>query len=227
MHVGRGLNFICVTGISASGKDYQSERLVADVPTAVRLSPGDLMRKAQKSENKNHGFLKPYIDLLKVGGIFPGEVTMSILAAEISDHVERGADTFVLTGFPRNEGNLNTYDKYLLGIRKWFWPIYEDMVFLSIDEAEAFKRRDLRVSETLRRNEEVRADDLPGVMEKKLVVFKEETQPLINRLVDSGRMLVVDARGSKDETQRELRRNLMWDSYHPPVEGAVPPRSRR
>lgn len=227
MNAGKGLHFICVTGISASGKDYQSERLIADVPTAVRLSPGDLMRKAQNPKNKNHGILEPYFEFLKRGDIFPGEVTMAILASEIAESAEKGATTFLLTGFPRNEGNLKAYDAYLYRVQQRFGPVFEDMVYLSIDEEDAYQRRDLRVSETLLRNEEIRGDDLPGVMEKKLVVFKQETQPLIDRLVESGRMLVIDARGTKEETQIELRRQLMWDKFHPFIEGTLPSKSRK
>lgn len=221
-----GLHFVCVTGISASGKDYQSELLIKDIPTAVVLSPGDLMRKARSPDDKNHGLLNPYLDYLKVGGIFPSEATMGILSAEIEDNLEKGTTTFVLTGFPRSDDNIKFFDDYLVGIRNRFENVRDDLVYLDIDESDAFLRRDIRVEGCIRRGIEVREDDLPGVMEKKIVVFNNETLPVINRLISEGRMAVINARGTKDETQIKLRRQLKWELLHH-VENGLPPQTRK
>ncbi|KAM8930293.1 UMP-CMP kinase isoform 2-T2 [Pelodytes ibericus] len=105
---------VFVLGGPGAGKGTQCERIVQKYGY-THLSAGDLLRdERKKPDSQVGGLIESYI---KEGKIVPVEITIGLLkkAMELTMKNDTNKNKFLIDGFPRNEDNLQGWEKTMNG----------------------------------------------------------------------------------------------------------------
>jgi UMP-CMP kinase len=97
---------IFVLGGPGSGKGTQSERLSSTFGY-VHLSAGELLRQERESSSPEGALIEEY---LREGRIVPVELSLGLLKKAM---VASGATRFLIDGFPRNQDNLEGWQRVM------------------------------------------------------------------------------------------------------------------
>jgi UMP-CMP kinase len=97
---------IFVLGGPGSGKGTQSERLSSTFGY-VHLSAGELLRQERESGSPEGALIEEY---LREGRIVPVELSLGLLKKAM---VASGATRFLIDGFPRNQDNLEGWQRVM------------------------------------------------------------------------------------------------------------------
>ena len=189
---------LILLGPPGSGKGTQALRLVAK-HGIVQLSTGEMLRAAVAAETPIGLQAK---DIMANGGLVPDEVVVGI----ISDRVEQ-ADAkkgFILDGFPRTVPQADALDELL---KKKHLKL-DAVVELRVNESALLARVEKRAEETRARGEEVRVDDTPEVLTKRLAQYRSLTEPLIHYYSERRKLLTVDGMMTIEHVTREINRIL-------------------
>jgi adenylate kinase len=196
------LRFYFFHGKGSSGKDTQAKSIIEGNPKAVIISTGELVRNASETESRHHEFLSPHLEIMQNGGLISDKVITEVVRREIEIERAKGVTDFLLTGFPRTEGQLDTVDEMILKMRENY-PVEDNHVYFSVLDNTARRRAQKRRDEARANEFEIREDDDPEIVEKRLSVFNDSTLPMIQRLLHEGRLHVVSA-GKSAEGVREV-----------------------
>ena len=82
------------------------------------------------------------------------------------------------------------------------------MVELRVNESALLQRVETRVAEMRARGEEVRIDDTPEVLSKRLASYRSLTEPLIHYYSERRKLLTVDGMMTIEHVTREINRIL-------------------
>jgi adenylate kinase len=82
------------------------------------------------------------------------------------------------------------------------------VVELKVNESALLTRVENRAAETRARGEEVRADDTPEVLTKRLHNYRTQTEPLIHYYADQRKLMTVDGMMTIEEVTSEILRIL-------------------
>lgn len=199
---------LILLGPPGSGKGTQALRLVAK-HGIVQLSTGEMLRAAVAAETPVGLQAK---DIMANGGLVPDEVVVGI----ISDRIEQpdAKKGFILDGFPRTVPQAVALDELL---KKKHLKL-DAVVELRVNESALLERVEKRAEETRARGEEVRADDTPEVLTKRLAQYRSMTEPLIHYYSERRKLATVDGMMTIEQVTREVNRILA-------AVGAVEPRA--
>src|ERR1700759_697003 len=196
---------IILLGPPGSGKGTQAQRLVHRFGI-VQLSTGEMLRAAVAAGTPIGLKAK---DIMASGGLVPDEVVVGIISDRIDqDDAQKG---FILDGFPRTVPQAAALDDLL----KHKHIKLDAVIELSVNESALLQRVETRVAEMRARGEEVRIDDTPEVLTKRLASYRSLTEPLIHYYSERRKLLTVDGMMTIEEVTREIGRIL-------PALGAVP-----
>jgi adenylate kinase len=136
------------------------------------------------------------------GGLVPDDVVVGI----ISDRIEQpdAAAGFILDGFPRTVPQAEALDELLKNKHMKL----DDVIELRVNESALIDRVETRAAETLARGEEVRVDDTPEVLTKRLASYRSLTEPLIHYYSERRKLMTVDGMMTIEEVTREIDRIL-------------------
>src|SRR6185295_10459326 len=134
----------------------------------------------------------------------------------ISDRLDQPdmKNGFILDGFPRTVPQAEALDELL---KKKHIKL-DAVVELRVNESALLNRVESRVAEMLARGEQVRIDDTPEVLSKRLASYRALTEPLIHYYSERRKLLTVDGMMTIEHVTREINRILT-------AIGAVPARS--
>ncbi len=155
---------IVIFGAPGSGKGTQSDMLIAHYGLE-HISTGDVLRAEIKRETELGRTAKQYIDQ---GQLIPDDLMVSILAS-VYDGFGRSHKGVIFDGFPRTIPQAEAL-KAMLAERG---DKVAAMIELDVPEDELMKRL------LLRGQMSGRADDNEETIKKRLVVYHQQTQPLI------------------------------------------------
>jgi adenylate kinase len=193
------LQFIFINGKGGSGKDTQAELFLKEHrEKGDRISTGDIYRGAKGNTGefcKYHERIAPYIAKVDAGGFIPDNVIVGIVKEEILARVKKGKEIFIFTGFPRTEPQLTMVDKMLAELNEKF-DIRSHHIYYSLSDETCRERARYRCISARRRGEPTRVDDEPIVVERRLEVFRDLTEPMIKRLSQEDRLIRIDAEAS-------------------------------
>ncbi len=189
---------LILLGPPGSGKGTQAQRLVQRYGI-VQLSTGEMLRAAVAAETPVGLKAK---DIMASGGLVPDAVVVGI----ISDRLDQpdAAKGFILDGFPRTVPQAEALDELLKNKHMRLDAVIE----LRVNESALLQRVENRAAETRARGEEVRIDDTPEVLTKRLASYRAQTEPLIHYYSERRKLLTVDGMMTIEHVTREINRIL-------------------
>ena len=174
---------IVIFGAPGSGKGTQSDKLIEKYGLE-HISTGDVLRSEIKNGTELGKTAKGYIDQ---GQLIPDELMVSILAS-VYDSFGREHKGVIFDGFPRTIPQAEAL-KAMLAERG---DSISAMLELDVPEDELMKRL------LLRGQLSGRADDNEETIKKRLVVYHNQTQPLIEWYKSEGLHHHIDGLGDLD-----------------------------
>jgi len=204
---------LILLGPPGSGKGTQAQRLVHK-HGIVQLSTGEMLRAAVAAGTPVGLQAK---EIMANGGLVPDEVVVGI----ISDRVELpdAKKGFILDGFPRTVPQAAALDELL---RKKHLKL-DAVIELRVNESALLERVERRAEETRARGEEVRVDDTPEVLTKRLAQYRSLTEPLIHYYSERRKLLTVDGMMTIEHVTRDINRILGAIGALEPKEHAAEP----
>ena len=189
---------LILLGPPGAGKGTQAQRLVHKYGI-VQLSTGEMLRAAVAAQTPVGLQAK---DIMAGGGLVPDEIVIGI----ISDRLDQPdmKNGFILDGFPRTVPQAEALDDLL---KKKHMRL-DAVVELRVNESALLNRVETRVAEMRARGEEVRVDDTPEVLSKRLASYRTLTEPLIHYYSERRKLLTVDGMMTIEHVTREIGRIL-------------------
>ena len=189
---------LILLGPPGAGKGTQAQRLV-NKHKIVQLSTGDMLRAAVKAGTPIGLKAKGFMDR---GELVPDEIVIGIVADRIDEpDAKKG---FILDGFPRTVPQAEALDCML----KEKGLTLQGVIELKVDEGALLNRIEKRVAETLARGEQVRADDNPETLKKRLAAHYALTAPLAVHYAQKGKLSSLDGMASITKVAGEIDRIL-------------------
>src|ERR1044071_9786791 len=173
---------LILLGPPGAGKGTQAQRLVQK-HGIIQLSTGDMLRAAVAAGTPVGMQAK---EIMANGGLVPDEIVIGIISDRLDQpDMKQG---FILDGFPRTVPQAAALDELLK--RKHIK--LDAVVELRVNESALLQRVENRVAEMRERGEEVRIDDTPAVLAKRLAQYRSLTEPLIHYYSERRKLLTVD-----------------------------------
>ncbi|MBR0975023.1 MULTISPECIES: adenylate kinase [Bradyrhizobium] len=190
---------IILLGPPGSGKGTQAQRLVQRY-SIVQLSTGEMLRAAVAAGTPVGLKAK---EIMASGGLVPDEVVVGI----ISDRIDQpdAKNGFILDGFPRTVPQAEALDELL----KHKHLKLDAVIELRVNESALLNRVETRVAQMRERGEEVRIDDTPEVLTRRLASYRNQTEPLIHYYSERRKLSTIDGMMAIDEVTRAIHRLLL------------------
>ncbi|MFH0937583.1 MAG: nucleoside monophosphate kinase [Candidatus Daviesbacteria bacterium] len=172
---------ILFAGPNGSGKTTQA-KILAQKLRLYFASAGDILREKAQEDSEEGNEVKRF---LGAGVLGDDEMTAKYLKEKLAGpEAEKG---FVLDGFPRRVSQLEHFD-----------PGFDVAFFLDIPDEEAKKR-------LLARG---RADDTPEVIEERLRIYHQETEPVVDYYQKLGKLIRIDGTKDIESVAEEIKQKL-------------------
>jgi adenylate kinase len=186
------VNFL-IFGPPGSGKGTQSVQLAAKF-NLLHLSTGDMLR-AEITAGTELG--KKMSLIMSKGELVPDEVVIEMIAFKIDN--SKGSAGFLFDGFPRTVAQTVSLEKMLneRGMK------IDQMLVLDVDHDELVKRLIARAELSGRPD-----DKDPAVIENRIDVYKEKTEPIINYCAQKGIYQPVNGMGTIDDIFKRLSEHM-------------------
>jgi len=186
---------LILLGPPGAGKGTQAARLEENLG-CTQLSTGDMLRAAVTAGTEIGLQAK---GIMARGELVPDEVVVSI----ISDRIDEPdcASGFLLDGFPRNVAQAEALD-LMLGEKNLQ---LDAVVEIAVDDGILVSRIEKRASETAGGP---RDDDNAESLKNRLVVYHEQTAPLIDYYKNKGILKSVNGMADIDNVTTQLEEVL-------------------
>ena len=206
---------IVLLGAPGSGKGTQARRLMEErgIP---QISTGDMLRAAVAADTR---FGRQARTIMEEGRLVPDDIMLGIISERLAENdTEQG---FILDGFPRTGKQAQDLEELL---EQQEQPL-DAAILLDIDFDILMKRLTGRrtcsrtgkllnvhfssqeeLDECLRMGGELvqREDDKEETIGKRLSVYREQTEPVVDYYRSRGLLKSIDADGSMDEVYERL-----------------------
>jgi adenylate kinase len=210
---------IVFLGAPGSGKGTQAQKLMADYGLQ-QISTGDLLRAAVAAGSELGQRAKAAMD---AGELVTDDIVLGIIAERLAQ--DDCANGFILDGYPRNLQQARDLEPVLADIGQSL----DAAVLLEVDMDILLKRLTGRrtCSKTgkllnvyFSPQEEIdavtvaggelvqRADDNEAIIGKRLSVYREQTEPLVDFYRDAGLLKTVQGEGDIEEIYAQLKTEL-------------------
>jgi len=179
---------LLVLGPQGSGKGTQAARLSTGhgIP---HVSTGDMFRAAIAAGTELGREVEP---ILAAGELVPDGLTVALIRERLSQ--ADASDGFVLDGFPRNLEQAEALDAMLAQIGRTL----DAVLFFDLSDDVALERL------LGRARDEERPDDTPDVIARRLAIYHEQTEPVVERYRATGKLVPLHAERSVGEVAAEI-----------------------
>jgi adenylate kinase len=195
-------------GPPGAGKGTQSEFLKKDYGF-IQISTGDILREAVKKGTELGKLAKKYMD---EGKLVPDEIIVGIIKEKLE---ELGDKNIILDGFPRTIPQAKALEEML----KEKGKDVDAVILFDIDDEEVVKRLSgRRVDPKTGKVYHIefnpppegieviqRDDDKEEVIRKRLDVYHEQTEPLIEYYKKQNKLYIIDASNSVEKVYKEIK----------------------
>lgn len=211
---------IVLLGAPGSGKGTQARRLM-EQRNIPQISTGDMLRAAVAADTRFGRQAKAIMD---EGGLVPDDVMLGIISERLTE--EDADEGFILDGFPRTRKQAADLENLLEQADQ---PL-DAAVLLDIDFEVLLKRLTGRrtcsatgkllniffssreeLEECAAQGGELvqREDDNEETIGKRLEVYRQQTEPVVDYYRSQGRLKTIDADASMDEVYERLLKVLI------------------
>ena len=182
---------IVIFGAPGSGKGTQSDLMIQHYGLE-HISTGDVLRSEIKKGTELGKLAASYID---GGNLIPDDLMISILA-KVYDGYGRGHKGVIFDGYPRTITQAEALEKMLneRGDR------VAAMIELDVPEDELMQRLIKRGKES------GRADDHEETIKQRLVIYHQQTQPLIEWYKNEGLHHHINGHGTLERIFSDIRK---------------------
>jgi adenylate kinase len=212
------LNLVLL-GPPGSGKGTQGERLQEDFRLPY-YATGDILRAAVRDGSELGGEAKEYMDR---GDLVPDHLMVGLIAERVS-RGEAG-DGFILDGFPRTTGQAEALDTEMKSLGRALTAA----ILIDVSDEEVVRRLGGRrtcvkeghvfhvefdppknedVCDVCGARLEIRDDDKPEVIRKRLATYHTKTKPLVSYYEHRGILRRVDGSREPDDVNDRIRAML-------------------
>jgi len=175
---------ILLLGPQGSGKGTQAARISAEYGIP-HIATGEILRAAMAAGTPLGRRVKPIYDS---GQLVPDDLMIALIREELESP----------DGFPRTMPQAEALDAMLAEIGRPLSVVFE----LQIPDGICIERL------TKRAGEEHRVDDTPDVISRRLRIYHEETEPLVEHYRAQGIVVGIHAEGTVNEVFAEIQRAL-------------------
>jgi len=184
---------LLVLGPQGSGKGTQAKRIAREhgIP---HVSTGDMFRAAIAAQSELGLLVEP---ILAAGDLVPDELTVALIRERLEQDDARHG--FVLDGFPRNLAQAEALDAMLSEVDRTL----DAVLFFDLPDEVATQRMLRRAAD------EARRDDLPEVIARRLEVYHEQTEPVVERYRTTGKLVPLHAERPVDAVFAEIQDALL------------------
>src|SRR3954451_16820125 len=189
---------LILLGPPGAGKGTQAQRLVQRYGI-VQLSTGEMLRAAVAAATPVGLQAR---DVMASGALVPDDIVIGIISDRLDQPDARKG--FILDGFPRTVPQAQALDELL---KKKHIKL-DAVVELRVNESALLARVETRVAQMIARGEDVRIDDTPEVLSKRLASYRSMTEPLIHYYSERRKLLTVDGMMTIEHVTREINRIL-------------------
>ena len=179
---------LLVLGPQGAGKGTQAKRIAADYGIP-HVATGDMFRAAIAAGTELGRRVEP---ILASGELVPDELTVALIRERLSQPDAR--EGFVLDGFPRTLEQAEELDAMLAEIGRSL----DAVLFFDIPDEVAVERL------VIRAEQEGREDDQPDVIARRLAIYHELTEPVVERYRATGTLVPLHASGTVGEVAAEI-----------------------
>jgi adenylate kinase len=158
---------LILIGIQGAGKSTQGN-MISEALGIPYLSSGHVFREMQKDKGKLGRFLK---EILNSGALVPDDTTLEIISTYLNKpEYQKG---FILDGFPRTVPQAKAFNGSA-----------DKVIFIDVSDKEALWRISGRMSD--------REDETLQAIRKRIELFHEKTQPVIEYYQSQGKLIQVN-----------------------------------
>jgi len=182
---------ILVLGPQGSGKGTQAKR-IADERGLPHVSTGDMFRALDDATE----FGREVTQTMERGDLVPDAITIRMIRERLAEDDARGG--FILDGFPRNLAQAEALDEMLEEIGRSLDVIF----FFDLDDETATQRA------LGRAHEEGRIDDTPESIARRLAIYHEQTEPVVDYYRTTGKLVPLHAGRSIEDVSEEIEKAL-------------------
>ncbi len=172
---------ILITGPQGSGKTTQA-KLLAEFLEVPLIDSGEILRRLAGTETEDGRRVKEALDS---GLMAPDEVVGKMVSERVGEPNCRNG--FVMDGYPRTLAQKQVFD-----------PKFDRVFYLEINDEEVRARL----------KERGRADDTPELIEKRLSLYHQLTEPVLGYYQDLGILTRIDGSKEIDLVQAAIRSEL-------------------
>ena len=183
---------LLVLGPQGSGKGTQAKRISA-AHALPHVSTGDMFRAAVTVGTELGRRVEP---ILASGDLVPDDLTVALIRERLSEQDAR--DGFVLDGFPRNLAQAEALDGMLAEIGRGL----DAVLFFDLSDELAVERIRGRALD------EGREDDSPDAIARRLAIYHEQTEAVVERYRATGKLVPLHAARSIEEVSTEIEAAL-------------------
>jgi len=178
---------LLLLGPQGSGKGTQAKRIAAN-HGLPHVSTGDIFRALDGSTPLG----REVLEIMTRGELVPDDVTIRMIRDRLAE--DDAAQGFILDGFPRNLTQAHALDAMLAEIGRGL----DAILFFDLPDDVARDRMRLRAGL------EDRPDDTPEAMERRLAIYHEETELVVEHYRTTGRLVPLHAGRTIDEVYAEI-----------------------
>ncbi len=183
---------LLVLGPQGSGKGTQAGRL-SEGHGIPHVSTGEMFRAAVAAETELGRRVGP---ILAAGELVPDDLTVALIRERLAEpDAEHG---FVLDGFPRTLAQAEALDAMLAEIGRTL----DAVLFFDLSDEIALERL------LGRARDEGREDDTPDAIERRLEIYHDQTEPVVERYRAGGKLVPLHAERSIGEVAAEIAEAL-------------------
>jgi adenylate kinase len=183
---------LLVLGPQGAGKGTQGKRIAEDYGVP-HIATGEMFRSAISVQTELGKQVEP---ILAAGELVPDELTVALIRERLDDEAaQRG---FVLDGFPRNLAQAEALDAMIDEIGRRL----DAILFFDVPDSVGYERM------LKRAKEENRPDDTPEVIRRRLDIYHQETEPVVEHYRATGKLVPLHADRTIDEVYKEIQQAL-------------------
>jgi adenylate kinase len=183
---------VLLLGPQGSGKGTQAKRIEAEYGIP-HIATGDMLRRAIAQGTELGRQVEP---IVASGRLVPDDLMIELIRERLGEpDTEEG---FILDGFPRTSAQADALDTMLSEIGRELSIVFE------------FQLPDQVATERLRRRSELegRADDTPDAIARRLALYHEQTEPLVEHYRLQGNLVGIHGDRTVNEVFSEIQQAL-------------------